>query len=202
MITLRHFYLQLNTNYSTKQKISPPHPLGGVPQRSSEGRGGAEVSLEKQIPILYTVIKNPPIPLIFNYQPHQMNLQLTTTTKIILVIAAAIFSIIGFMVKLPSTFRHIDKELHTAFYFLAAAFLNILFANNKLTLHLLIFLVLLLFGVSIEYAQEYSNKLLHVRIHGRFDIEDVKANVKGLIGFSVLWGLVVGGGFVFKKKTE
>ncbi len=121
-----------------------------------------------------------------------MKLQLSTTTKITLVIAAFIISIIGFMVKLPSVFRHMDKELHTAFYFLAAAFLNILFTNKKLTRHLLIFLALLLFGVSIEYAQEYSNKLLHVRIHGRFDIEDVKANVKGLVGFSGLWIVYVG----------
>ncbi len=129
-----------------------------------------------------------------------MKFQITTTTKIILVITAFIFSIIGFLVKLPSAFRHMDKELHTAFYFLAAAFFNILFANKKLTRHLLIFLVLLLFGISIEYAQEYSNTLLHVRIHGRFDIEDVKANVKGLIGFSILWVVFVGGGLVLRKK--
>ncbi len=51
---LRHFYLQLNSNYCTKQKNSPHRLRGGVPQRLSEGRGGAEILLEKQIPILYT----------------------------------------------------------------------------------------------------------------------------------------------------
>jgi hypothetical protein len=51
----------------------------------------------------------------------------------------------------------------------------------------LIFIVLLLFGISIEYAQAYSNKLLHSRIHGRFDPEDVWANTKGLIWFSGVW---------------
>ena len=69
---------------------------------------------------------------------------------------------------------------------MAAGFLNILYRKN-LSTHLLIFLILLGFGIAIEYAQELSNTLLHKRIHGRFDIEDVKANTKGLIAFSVLW---------------
>ena len=107
--------------------------------------------------------------------------------KVVLVTGWLLVSIVGFMVKLPRGFRHYDKELHAAFYFMAAAFLNILFANGKFTRHILIFGLLLLFSVTIEYAQEYSNKLLRKRIHGRFDPEDVKYNLRGLIGFSLLW---------------
>ena len=114
-------------------------------------------------------------------------MKLNTWTKLFLVSAAFIVAVIGFMIKLPSGFKHIDKELHAAFYFLAAAFLNFLFTNKKIGIHLLIFIILFLFGVSIEYAQEYSNKLLHTRIHGRFDPEDVKSNLKGLVAYSICW---------------
>ncbi|QEC43789.1 hypothetical protein [Pseudobacter ginsenosidimutans] len=91
------------------------------------------------------------------------------------------------MIKLPSVFRHHDKFLHAAFYFLAAAFLNILFTNRKLFRHILIFLILYLFSISIEYAQEYSNKFFRVKIHGRYDPEDVKYNLMGLVAFSAIW---------------
>lgn len=101
-------------------------------------------------------------------------------------------SIIGFMVKLPSSFRQIDKELHSVFYFLAAAFLNILFAKRSIIKHALIFGLLYLFGIGIEYAQEYSNTLLRQRIHGRFDPEDLAANLKGIVAFSVLWIIYLG----------
>jgi hypothetical protein len=104
------------------------------------------------------------------------------------------------MIKLPSAFRHFDKELHSAFYFFAAAFLNLLFAQKKITIHLLIFAVLYLFGVSIEYAQEYSNKLFHKRIHGRFDMEDIQSNVKGLIAFSVIWIIYIAPGLIYQKS--
>ena len=107
--------------------------------------------------------------------------------KIVLVIGWLVASVVGFMIKLPRTFRHYDKELHAAFYFLAAGFLNLLFTNGKFTRHILIFALLYLFSISIEYAQEYSNKLLHKRIHGRYDPEDVKYNLRGLIAFSLLW---------------
>jgi hypothetical protein len=96
-------------------------------------------------------------------------------------------SVVGFLIKLPSGFRHADKELHALFYFSAAAFLNILFTNKKVLVHIVIFAVLYLFGMAIEYAQEYSNKLFHKRIHGRYDVEDIRANFKGLVLFSVLW---------------
>lgn len=116
-----------------------------------------------------------------------MKLPINNWIKILLVTAFLAASVIGFMVKLPSGFRHIDKELHAAFYFLAAAFLNVLFAGRKIGVHILIFIILFLFGIGIEYAQEYSNKLLHVKIHGRFDPEDVQSNLKGLIAFSIVW---------------
>lgn len=116
-----------------------------------------------------------------------MQLKLNNWGKALLVVGWLLASIVGFLVKLPAVFRHYDKELHAAFYFLAAGFLNILFTNGKITRHILIFLALYFFSISIEYAQEYSNKLLHVRIHGRYDPEDVKYNLKGLIAYSVLW---------------
>jgi hypothetical protein len=107
--------------------------------------------------------------------------------KTFLLVSWLAVSVVGFMVKLPRTFRHYDKELHAAFYFLAAGFLNVLFANGKFVRHIIIFILLYLFSVSIEFAQEYSNKLLHKQIHGRFDPEDIKYNLRGLIAFSVLW---------------
>jgi hypothetical protein len=116
-----------------------------------------------------------------------MRIKINNWVKAFIVFIWLTVSILGFMVKLPSGFRHFDKELHAAFYFLAAGFLNMLFTNGKLTRHLLIFVMLLVFSMSIEYAQEYSNKFFHVRIHGRFDPEDVKYNLKGLIAYSVLW---------------
>lgn len=95
-----------------------------------------------------------------------------------------------------------DKELHALFYFLAAAFINLLFANRKISIHILIFIALFLFGVAIEYAQAYSNTFFRVRIHGRFDIEDVVANTKGLLAFTILWIMVVFVMFVYRKSTE
>ena len=116
-----------------------------------------------------------------------MQLKLNNWTKAFLIFIWLIASVIGFMVKLPSGFKHYDKELHAAFYFLAAAFLNILVTNGKLSRHIIIFALLYFFSISIEYAQEYSNKFFHVRIHGRYDPEDVKYNLRGLIAYSVLW---------------
>jgi hypothetical protein len=52
----------------------------------------------------------------------------------------------------------------------------------------LVFAILYVFSISIEHAQEYSNKFFH-GIHGRYDPEDVKYNLRGLIAFSVLWVL-------------
>lgn len=116
-----------------------------------------------------------------------MKLQLSTWTKILLTAACFGIAVVGFMLKLPSQFRYVDKQLHTAFYFIAAAFLNLLFAKRKLAIHIFIFIFLYFFGVCIEHAQAYSNKLFHARIHSRYDKADVAANLKGLVGFSILW---------------
>ena len=78
-----------------------------------------------------------------------MKLHVSKWTKAALVCACFICAFIGFMVKLPGNFRHIDKELHAIFYFLAAAFLNLLFANKKIAIHLLLFVMLYLFGIGI-----------------------------------------------------
>jgi hypothetical protein len=125
--------------------------------------------------------------------------KLSTTTKIILVLLCFGIAIYGFMIKLPSSFRRHDKELHSLFYFLAAAFLNILFVGNRWIRHIVVFAFLYLFGMAIEYSQEYSNKLLKSRIHGRYDVEDVQANLKGLIAFSVVWVLAVIVRYVYSR---
>lgn len=130
-----------------------------------------------------------------------MGIKINNWVKFLLVSVCLVVSIAGFMIKLPPVFRGHDKELHAAFYFLAAAFLNILFANGRFTIHILLFAILYFFSVGIEYAQEYSNKLLRKRIHGRYDPEDVKQNLKGLIAFSVLWITFTLGWFVYKKIT-
>lgn len=116
-----------------------------------------------------------------------MKIGLTVQQKVIVALACFTIAIVGFMIKLPSGFRHIDKELHAAFYFSAAAMLNILFAGTKIIRHVLIFIALYLFGMVIEYAQAYSNRFFRTRIHGRFDPEDLQWNLKGLIAFSLLW---------------
>ena len=116
-----------------------------------------------------------------------MKIRLKAWQKILIVVACFGIAIVGFMIKLPSGFRHIDKQLHAAFYFGAAAFLNVLFAGTKLVRHVLIFIVLYLFGMVIEYAQEYSNRFFRSRIHGRFDPEDIQSNLNGLLAFSLLW---------------
>ena len=84
------------------------------------------------------------------------------------------------MVKLPAVFHHYDKELHAAFYFFAAIFFGLQFPKKWL----LVLFCLLIFGFGIELAQAFSNKisirLIGKSIHGRFDIEDIRYNIKGL----------------------
>lgn len=118
--------------------------------------------------------------------------------KLLLAGFAFSIAIIGFMVKLPAAFRHHDKELHCLFYFVAAAFLNVLFAQRRLLPHIIIFILLFAMGAAIEWAQEYSNHFFRSKIHGRFDKEDIAWNVKGLVGFSVVWVLYCGIGLVNK----
>ena len=128
-----------------------------------------------------------------------MKIRLAFWQKILLTLAFAALSIVGFMVKLPATFRHVDKEMHSLFYFLAAAFLNILFAKRNLLIHALIFGMLYAFGVAIEYAQQYSNTYFHSKIHGNVDPEDIRSNLEGLIAFSALWVSCVMVMFLYKK---
>ena len=128
--------------------------------------------------------------------------KLSTTAKIILALLCFAIAIYGFMIKLPSSFRRYDKELHSLFYFLAAAFLNILFVGNKLIRHIVVFVFLYLFGMAIEFSQEYSNKLLRSRIHGRYDVEDVQANLKGLVIFSIVWFIYAIGSYLLKKNDK
>jgi len=128
-----------------------------------------------------------------------MKIRLSIWQKILLAFVFFAITIAGFMVKLPSTFSHSDKEMHSLFYFLAAAFLNILFAKRNLIMHALIFGLLYAFGVAIEYAQQYSNTFFHKRIHGNADPEDIQANMQGLLAFSALWVFYVVVVFVYKK---
>jgi hypothetical protein len=116
-----------------------------------------------------------------------MKIGLTIQQKFLVVVVSFAMAAIGFMIKLPSSFRHIDKELHAVFYFLAAALLNLLFAGTKIVRHVILFIALYLFGMAIEYGQQYSNKFFRNRIHGRFDPEDLQWNLRGLIAFSLLW---------------
>jgi hypothetical protein len=101
---------------------------------------------------------------------------MNSTLKIVIVILCVIFSLIGFLIKIPVPLRGHDKLLHTSFYFLAAVFFNFLFKRRQI----LILLILAGFGVLIEYLQQLSNKITHSHIHGRFDKEDIYANLKGL----------------------
>ena len=128
-----------------------------------------------------------------------IKISFTNSQKILLTVLCFGMAVIGFMVRLPSVFRHMDKELHALFYFIAAAFLNLLFAKTNLIKHILIFVFLYLFGVFIEYAQGYSNKFFRKRIHGRFDPADIQSNLNGLIAFSALWLVCTVGIVVYKR---
>ena len=118
-----------------------------------------------------------------------------------MVIFFFVVAVFGFMIKLPSAFRHIDKELHAVFYFLAAAILNVLFAKTKLVKHLIIFVSLYLFGIAIELGQAYSNQFFRKRIHGRFDPVDIQWNLKGLLLFSLLWLIYAGFLLIYKRRV-
>lgn len=127
---------------------------------------------------------------------------LSPAAKFLLVFLCMAAAIYGFMIKLPSGFRHIDKELHSLFYFLAAAFFNLLFVKKSFIKHVVVFVLLYLFGAGIELAQEYSNRFFRNRIHGRYDPEDVQANLTGLLAFSAVWCVVVLLLLLFKKEKK
>ena len=55
--------------------------------------------------------------------------------------------------------------------------------------HIIIFLLLLIFGIGIEVMQELSNHLSPKKIHGNFDPKDVFYNLLGLIVASFFWGI-------------
>lgn len=118
-----------------------------------------------------------------------------TPYKIIIVFICFVCSLIGFLIKIPVPLRGHDKLEHTAFYFLAAAFLHILFRKGLI----LILLILALFGVLIEYLQQVANKVMHSRIHGRFDIEDIQANLKGLALYAGLALLIFAFRYISKS---
>lgn len=128
-----------------------------------------------------------------------MNLQLKTWQKILLTLFCFGIAIVGFIIKLPSTFRGYDKELHAAFYFCAAAFLNILFAKRNILIHALIFGALYLFGMAIEHAQVFSKKMWQIP-HGRYDPEDVQGNLRGLLLFSAVWLLYIAIYYLARQK--
>jgi hypothetical protein len=108
-------------------------------------------------------------------------------TKLLLIIFSFSIAVIGFLVKLPISLHHIDKQLHSAFYFVAAAFVHIIFTIVKVKHHIAVIIALLFFGVGIESCQSLSNRFFSKRIHGNFDPEDIKANCTGLLIFSLLW---------------
>jgi VanZ family protein len=94
------------------------------------------------------------------------------------------------MVKLPKAFHHFDKELHLLFYFGATTLVTILFPKRWGVS----FLVIAIFGIMIEFAQEFSNKIsirvIGKTIHGRFDIEDVKYNMIGIFCGLILFQII------------
>lgn len=112
------------------------------------------------------------------------------TYKIILISILAVFSIIGFMVKLPKIFHHVDKELHMMFYFSATMIIAFFFPKRWMISSI----GLALFGIIIEFAQEFSNKIsirvIGKAIHGRFDFEDVKYNLIGVFCGLMLFQII------------
>ena len=130
-----------------------------------------------------------------------MNLQLKTWQKILLTLFCFGIAIVGFIIKLPSTFRGYDKELHSAFYFCAAVFLNILFAKRNIIIHAVIFGALYVFGILIEHGQVMSKQLWQIP-HGRYDPEDVQGNLKGLLLFSAVWLVYIAIYYLTRQKEE
>jgi thiamine pyrophosphokinase len=93
----------------------------------------------------------------------------------------------GFMIKLPSIFGRYDKVMHFIFYFYTSFFINLLYAKNRLINYLMAIIFLTSFGFFIEYFQEYSNHFFNKKIHGRFDIQDIKYNLLGIFLFTTIW---------------
>jgi hypothetical protein len=111
--------------------------------------------------------------------------------KVYLNRSLALVVILGFMVKLPAVFHHYDKALHATFYFCAVLYFGLQFPKKWL----MVLVGLLVFGFVIEFAQAFSNKislrLIGKPIHGRFDIEDIRYNIKGLFYGALLLFLIL-----------
>lgn len=110
--------------------------------------------------------------------------------KVILILILAGLSIVGFMVKLPKIFHHFDKELHMIFYLVGTMIMAFLFPKRLM----LSSIGLALFGILIEFAQEFSNKIsiriIGKSIHGKFDIIDIKYNIIGVFCGLILYQLI------------
>lgn len=115
---------------------------------------------------------------------------MSNTYKNILISTIAVFSTFGFMVKLPKIFHHYDKELHMMFYLVVTMIIIFLFPKRWMISST----GLALFGIVIEFAQEFSNKIsirvIGKAIHGRFDIEDVKYNMIGIFCGLILFRII------------
>jgi len=122
---------------------------------------------------------------------------MSNSSRILLLLFLTFLSIVGFIIRLPGVFSHFDKELHALFYFCASIVLTLMFPNRWV----IICFGLLIFGILIEYAQAFSNKisirLIGKRIHGNFDIEDVKFNTVG-----IFFGLIIFLGYRFILKPN
>jgi hypothetical protein len=118
--------------------------------------------------------------------------------KMIIVIICFAVATAGFLIKIPVPLRGHDKLLHSAAYFFAAAGLNFLFRKGLLV----ILVALALFGVLIEQLQQVANKITHSHIHGRFDIEDIYANLKGLLLYAALALVWMALSAAFKMMTS
>jgi hypothetical protein len=86
-----------------------------------------------------------------------------------------------FMIKLPSFLHHYDKACHFLFYFVVYLILVFTLKIKTFYQFIITIILLILFSVFIEYAQEFSNSLFRKRIHGKFDIQDIKYNIYGLV---------------------
>lgn len=112
-----------------------------------------------------------------------------TKPEIKLILTLLTLSFLGFIIKLPAVFRNHDRELHFLFYLLTAIFFYMIFGKNRMANHIVIFLLLVIFGIGIEVIQELSNHFSPKKIHGNFDPLDVFYNLLGLIVASIFWGV-------------
>lgn len=118
--------------------------------------------------------------------------------RIYLLLFLGACSCVGFMVTLPKVFRIYQHELHLLFYLGATVVTSFLFPKRWGLLSV----GLLLFGIFIEKAQEYSNSVrlpfLGRVVHGHADIEDIRYNVMG-----IFIGLIIFHAYqrIFKTKS-